>query len=60
MIKREFEVGDLILRRNQKDYEEGKLAANWEGPGIIQIKSGTRAYSLEDLVKGSIPRTWNT
>jgi len=32
VIKREFEVGDLVLRRNQKDSEEGKLAANWEGP----------------------------
>jgi len=32
VIKREFKVGDLVLRRNQKDSEEGKLAANWEGP----------------------------
>ena len=27
VIKREFEVGDLVLRWNQKDPEEGKLAA---------------------------------
>ncbi|GAU39725.1 hypothetical protein TSUD_144910 [Trifolium subterraneum] len=32
VIKREFEVGSLVLRRNQKDSREGKLAANWEGP----------------------------
>jgi len=32
VVKREFEVGDLVLQRNQKDSEEGKLAANWEGP----------------------------
>ena len=32
VIKREFEVGDLVLWRNQKDSEEGKLATNWEGP----------------------------
>ncbi|GAU46047.1 hypothetical protein TSUD_191180 [Trifolium subterraneum] len=30
VIKREFEVGSLVLRRNQKDSREGKLAANWE------------------------------
>ncbi|GAU51501.1 hypothetical protein TSUD_76100 [Trifolium subterraneum] len=30
VIKREFEVGNLVLRRNQKDSREGKLAANWE------------------------------
>ncbi|GAU50258.1 hypothetical protein TSUD_409040 [Trifolium subterraneum] len=28
VIKREFEVGSLVLRRNQKDSREGKLAAN--------------------------------
>jgi DNA polymerase IIIc chi subunit len=32
VIKREFKVGDLILRCNQKDSEEGKLIVNWEGP----------------------------
>ena len=32
VIMREFEVADLVLRRNQNDSEEGKLAANWEGP----------------------------
>ncbi|MCI52831.1 hypothetical protein A2U01_0074077, partial [Trifolium medium] len=32
VIKRNFEVGRLVLRRNAKDSHEGKLAANWEGP----------------------------
>lgn len=59
VIKREFEVGDLVLRRNQKDSKEGKLAANWEGPYKIAMKTGTGAYSLEDLTKGAIPMTWN-
>ena len=59
VIKREFEVGDLVLRRNQKDSKEGTLAANWEGPYIIQMKTGTGAYRLEDLHKCISPRTWN-
>jgi len=59
VIKREFEGGDLVLRHNQKDSEKGKLAANWEGPYIIWLKTGTRAYGLEGLHKGIIPRTWN-
>jgi len=59
VIKREFEVGDLVLRRNQKDSEEGKLVANWEGPYKVRMKTGTGAYGLEDLNKGTIPRTWN-
>jgi len=41
VIKREFEVGDLVLRRNQNDSEEGKLAANWEGPYRVRMKTGT-------------------
>lgn len=60
VVNREFEVGDLVLRRNQKDYEEGKLAANWEGPYKVWMKIGTGAYALEDLNKGTILRTWNT
>ena len=44
VIKREFKVGDLVLRRNQKDLEEGKLAANWEGPYRVRMKTGMGAY----------------
>jgi len=59
VVNREFEVDDLVLRRNQKDSEEGKLAANWEGPYRVRMKTRTRAYGLKDLHKGIIPRTWN-
>jgi len=38
VIKREFEVRDLVLRRNQKDSEAGKLAVNWEGPYRVWMK----------------------
>lgn len=57
--RREFEVGDLVLRRNQKDSEEGKFAVNWDGPFRIRMKTGTGAYRLEDLHQNAIPRTWN-
>jgi len=57
VIKREFEFGDLVLQRNQKDSEEGKLAAGG-GAYKIQMKIRIGEYGLEDLVKGSIPRTW--
>ena len=59
VVPREFEVGDLVLRRNMKNSDEGKLAANWEGPYRIRMKTGTGAYELEDLIKGPLPRTWN-
>jgi hypothetical protein len=57
--KREFEVGDLVIRRNQKDTEEGKLAAKWDGPFRIRIQTRTGAFGLEDLHQNAIPRTWN-
>ncbi|GAU45070.1 hypothetical protein TSUD_85560 [Trifolium subterraneum] len=59
VIKREFEVGSLVLRRNQKDSREGKLAANWEGPYRVRARTENGAYHLEDLYGKEIPRTWN-
>ncbi|GAU30613.1 hypothetical protein TSUD_62330 [Trifolium subterraneum] len=55
VIKREFEVGSLVLRRNQKDSREGKLAANWEGPYRVRAKTENGAYHLEDLYGKEIP-----
>jgi hypothetical protein len=59
VIKREFEVGSLVLRRNQKESREGKLAANWEGPYRVRGKTGTGAYYLENLNGVQLPRPWN-
>ncbi|GAU24659.1 hypothetical protein TSUD_322670 [Trifolium subterraneum] len=59
VIKREFEAGSLVLRRNQKDSREGKLAANWEGPYRVRAKTENGEYHLEDLYGKEIPRTWN-
>ncbi|GAU41591.1 hypothetical protein TSUD_272000 [Trifolium subterraneum] len=56
VIKREFEVGSLVLRRNQKDSREGKLAANWEGPYRVRAKTENGAYHLEDVYGKEIPR----
>ncbi|CAJ2676632.1 unnamed protein product [Trifolium pratense] len=59
VIKREFDAGTLVLRRNQKDSREGKLAANWEGPYRVRAKTENGAYYLEDLYGKEIPRPWN-
>ncbi|GAU32257.1 hypothetical protein TSUD_53840 [Trifolium subterraneum] len=56
VIKREFEVGSLVLRRNHKDSREGKLAANWEGPYRVRAKTENGAYHLKDLYGKEIPR----
>ena len=41
-IKREFQIGNLVLWRNQKDSRDGKLVVNWEGPYRVQRATGTR------------------
>ena len=56
VIRREFQVGSLVLRRNQKDSREGKLAVNWEGPYRVQGATGTGAYYLEQLNGEPLPR----
>src|SRR3954471_18306068 len=59
VIKREFEVGALVLRRNMKDSREGKLAPNWEGPYRVYDKTENGAYYLEDLLGVKLARPWN-
>ncbi|CAJ2668337.1 unnamed protein product [Trifolium pratense] len=58
VIKREFEVGSLVLRRNA-DSQDGKLAPNWEGPYRVVDKTENGAYYLEDLRGKKLPRPWN-
>ncbi|KAI5383100.1 hypothetical protein KIW84_044316 [Lathyrus oleraceus] len=59
VIKREFQVGTLVLRRNQKNPREGKLAANWEGPYRVRDKTSNGAYYLENLQGEQLARPWN-
>ncbi|KAI5424009.1 hypothetical protein KIW84_030288 [Lathyrus oleraceus] len=59
VIKREFQVDTLVLRRNQKNPREGKLAANWEGPYRVRDKTSNGAYYLENLQGEQLARPWN-
>jgi len=59
VIKRSFEIGDLVLRRNMKDSREGKLAPNWEGPYRVYDKTENGAYYLENLLGEKLARPWN-
>ncbi|KAI5392901.1 hypothetical protein KIW84_060167 [Lathyrus oleraceus] len=59
VIKREFQVGTLVLRRNQKNPREGKLAANWEDPYRVRDKTSNGAYYLENLQGEQLARPWN-
>ena len=62
MRKREFEAGDLVLRKvvgNSWDVNIGKLAPTWEGPYRVTAIMSARAYYLEDLDETPLPQPWN-
>ena len=60
VIRREFEAGNLVLKRNRKESREGKFATNWEGPYRVYTKMRTGAYYLENLQGEQLVRSWNT
>ena len=56
--RREFVVGDLVLRRvvkNTRDVNVGKLAPTWQGPYRVTAIVDARAYYLEDLDEQPLP-----
>ncbi|KAL0453842.1 UNVERIFIED_CONTAM: hypothetical protein Slati_1362300, partial [Sesamum latifolium] len=57
--KREFQAGDLVLRRAGALGPVGKLSPNWEGPNKTSwiIKFGV--YELEDVDGRRLSRPWN-
>jgi len=59
---RDLDLGDLVLRRvdmGNKNDQEGKGAANWEGSYKVTASTGTSAYILESLDDLPIPKAWN-
>ncbi|KAI3465894.1 hypothetical protein Pfo_022557 [Paulownia fortunei] len=56
---RNFQVGDLVLRRADALKQTGKLEANWEGPYKVTRVIARGAYELEDVRGNKIPRPWN-
>ena len=57
--QRDFNIGDLVLRRIQKTEGLHKLSSPWEGPFIVTrvIRPGTYKLMREDGVE--IPNVWN-
>ncbi|KAI3457130.1 hypothetical protein Pfo_013793 [Paulownia fortunei] len=53
---RNFQVGDLVLRRADALKQTGKLEANWEGPYKVTRVIAGGAYELEDVRGNKIPR----
>lgn len=62
MNAKEFNVGDLVLRKNMDSMvnpTHGKLGANCEGPYVVGGATGTGAYYLRDQEDRDISNLWN-
>ncbi|XP_073312381.1 uncharacterized protein [Primulina huaijiensis] len=56
---RDFQIGDLIMKKVNPAGDVGKLEARWEGPFKITRKVSSRAFYLEDAQGRSLKRPWN-
>jgi len=56
---RQFQVIDLVMRKSHPYQLESKLSPKWTGSFRVVEALGNRAYRLETLEGGAIPRTWN-
>jgi len=56
---RQFQVGDLVMRKGHPYELENKLSPKWTGPFRITKGKGNGSYKLETLEGGPIPRSWN-
>ena len=56
---RQFQVGDLVMRKAHPYELENKLSPKWTGPFRITKAKGNGLYKLETLEGGPIPRSWN-
>ncbi|KAK6141011.1 hypothetical protein DH2020_025249 [Rehmannia glutinosa] len=59
VMKRNIQVGDLVLKKVEVSKHVGKLDPNWEGPYKVVRVSGKGAYRLEDLQGKELHRPWN-
>ncbi|XP_068476206.1 uncharacterized protein [Phaseolus vulgaris] len=56
---RQFQVGDLVMRKAHPYELENKLSPKWTGPFKVTEAKGNGSYNLKTLEGGPIPRSWN-
>ncbi|XP_073131894.1 uncharacterized protein [Henckelia pumila] len=57
---RDFQIGELVLKKVNPAVEVRKLKAKWEGPYKIIRRVGKNAWYLEDNQGKVLQRPWNT
>ena len=56
---RQFQVGDLVMRKAHPYELENKLSPEWTGPFRVTKAKGNGSYKLDTLEGSPIPRSWN-
>ena len=56
---RQFQVGDLVLRKIQTTKNRHKLSPAWEGPFIVKKVTRPGSYRLMTEDEEDIPNSWN-
>jgi len=56
---RQFQVGDLVMRKAHPYELENKFSPKWTGPFKVTKAKGNGSYNLKTLEGGPIPRSWN-
>jgi hypothetical protein len=59
VIQREFNIGDLVLKKDIRTKDKHKFSSPWEGPFIIVDIASPGAYVLVEVDGGMLPNTWN-
>ncbi|KAL0444443.1 UNVERIFIED_CONTAM: hypothetical protein Slati_2167000 [Sesamum latifolium] len=57
--KRNFQVGELVLRKVEVQKPVGKLEQKWEGPYQVKEIRREGTYKLATLEGQEVPRTWS-
>jgi hypothetical protein len=59
VVQREFNVGDLVLKKDIHTKDKHKFSTPWEGPFIIVDVAVPGAYVLAEVDDDMLPNTWN-
>jgi hypothetical protein len=59
VVRRELNIGDLVLKKDIRTREKHKSSSPWEGPFIIVDVAAPGAYVLAEVDGAMLPNTWN-
>jgi hypothetical protein len=59
VVQREFNIGDLVLKKDICIKDKHKFSSPWEGPFIIVDIVAPGAYVLAEVDSAMLLNTWN-